>query len=314
MRRSLIKRIREKRGSENYFWKGLILAIDFIVRIAEWRRESLPLVRKVKAAKRARTEMGVAYKDHPRLSLVILSFNHRKNARAIIARLRKTQADEIIVCEDGSVDGSAEEWMKYLVLPNDFLVYSNDIHEIRAYDRAVRLARGRIICMLQDDDIPPESGEWVGQALRLFERYPKLAVLGGYRGRKFGSDVAEREPKYGYQTLWEKVKKIPFSEPDLRIPFMFIPAVSTAPLFCRRDAWIQLGGFDLNYSKAGEPGIGFDYEICFRAWLKGWQVGLYDPGSFKRCVGGSGTSIYCRSLRDKNHQRNQELIRKTQGR
>src|SRR5262249_14575211 len=138
--------------------------------------------KRVAVAKAAAAARPYPHVDHPSLSLILLSFNHRQNIVPILERLRRIPPDELIVCDDGSVDGSEQVWLRRLTQPNDFVVRSNDLHEIRAYNRAVDLARGDIVCVLQDDDIPPEDGTWVAQALGLFERHERLGILGGFLG------------------------------------------------------------------------------------------------------------------------------------
>ena len=64
------------------------------------------LVKKVKARKAARAAMPYSYNETPKVSLIIQSFNHRANKENICERLPLTAHDEMIVCEDGSVDGS----------------------------------------------------------------------------------------------------------------------------------------------------------------------------------------------------------------
>src|SRR5437867_3709517 len=129
------------------------------------------LARRVRVAKQARADSRHKYTDRPNVSVILLSFNHRPNVRRIIERLRRTRAEELIVCEDGSVDGTREEWIKHLTRPNDFMICSNDIHEIRAHNRAISMAAGDIFCILQDDDIPPEDGDWFQLALKLFAEH-----------------------------------------------------------------------------------------------------------------------------------------------
>ena len=51
--------------------------------------------------------------------------------------------------------------MSYLDRPNDFLIHSNDLHEIRILDRAIRFARAEIVCLVQDDDLIPRDGAWL---------------------------------------------------------------------------------------------------------------------------------------------------------
>lgn len=264
------------------------------------------LIGRVKADKRARAATGLAYAERPRLSLIVLSFNHRDNIRAIVEGLRRTSADELIVCDDGSIDGSEREWQRLLTRPNDFLVRSNDIHDSRAYNRAAGLARGELIAILQDDDIPPASGTWADEALALFARYPKLAVLGGHQG--WILDLSEPSLKvrsravYGYRDdkKWAYMRDIPFRDPASGQPFMFVQGVSIGPIFYRRDVFLELGGFNLEYSRAGEVGMLVDHELSLRAWLAGYQVAVLGPVPFRRYVGGQGTVMFGKDERERN--------------
>jgi glycosyltransferase involved in cell wall biosynthesis len=140
--------------------------------------------RRGKAQKQKRKRAGIRYNETPRVSVIIQSFNRVRNVAFLEAHLRATCMDELIVCEDGSIDGSVDEWLRRLTHPNDFLLRSNDLHEIRRYSRAIDLARGDIICLMQDDDRPPKDGGWLAEALQLFGHYPRLAILGGWMGFK----------------------------------------------------------------------------------------------------------------------------------
>ena len=48
--------------------------------------------------------------------------------------------------------------------------------------------------------------------------------------------------------------------------------VNIGPYFIRRKHYEALGGWDYTFSKVGEPGIGYDNELCLRAWLNGYRV------------------------------------------
>lgn len=268
------------------------------------------LVRKVKARKNARAASPYIYTDSPTVSLIIQSFNHRDNIERIVDRLRGTVADELIVCEDGSVDGSEKIWRQQLTRPNDFLIQSNDLHEIRTYNRAISLARGDFVGVLQDDDIPPENPSWVTNAVALFRKYPTLAVLGGWNAWTFDVDNEVLGRPVGPGWLDDSYR-ISLMEPELMLPFRFVGAVGIGPMFFRRIDFEALGGFDLRLSRPGEPGIWLDFDICLRAWLSGRHVGVYETERFERHIGGQGVMMFAGSKLPANWTRNRDYIQGT---
>ena len=233
--------------------QDLVTKIKGRLRIQRMRLRKQLLIRKVKAKKRARAAIPQVYTETPTMSLVVQSFNHRKNITAIMAGVRQTAAEELIVCEDGSVHGSDVAWRREMVRPNDFLVQTNDLHEIRTYNRAISLARGEFVALLQDDDIPPTDGRWVADAVNLFRRYPDLGVLGCWNGCGVRADGDLVYPG-GASEL--SAEEIPCLEPETGLPFMFVDAVWIGPMFFRRDAYTALGGFDLRLSGPGSPASG----------------------------------------------------------
>ncbi|MBU2103121.1 MAG: glycosyltransferase, partial [Candidatus Omnitrophica bacterium] len=233
--------------------------------------------KKVLQYKERRKQKGYAYNEHPLISFIVQSFNHRETVERIVRALRFAGEHEIIVCEDGSIDGSFQQWIKYLDRPNDFLIHSNDIHELRSGDRAARMARGEFICLLQDDSVPPENDAWVRQAIELFREFPDLVALGG----RAGCQYYKESPKI-YQ---------PNHITKGGIPFMFASWTLVDPMFLRKKEFFEIGGLNLNYSPAGKPAIEYDLDLSLRAWVAGFKVGFYHP-PFKRRVGGSGGNLF----------------------
>lgn len=252
------------------------------------------VIERVKAAKRRRRAALAQYREHSDVALIVHSFNRVANVDHLATRLVTLGAREVIVCEDGSVDGSHEKWMSYLHRPNDFLIHSNDLHEIRVLDRAIKFASAEIVCLIQDDDVIPAGSEWLDNALGLFRQYPKLAILGGFMGfRSFHPDPARAQPVWG------------------PAPFEFVHHVNIGPYFVSKSAYLALGGWDCSFSKAGEPGICFESELCLRAWMNGHQVG-YSFVPFKGPPGhyslDGGTMLFSATARRRNQLRNQRRI------
>lgn len=279
------------------------------LRLRKWM-----LIRKVKARKRARAAIPQVYTERPAMSVVIQSFNHRGNVDGIVDGLRRTDVEEIIVCEDGSVDGSAAAWLRRLDRPNDFVIQSNDLHEIRTYDRAVSLARGEIVALLQDDDIPPADGRWTTDAARIFAAHPQIGVLGCWNGcADQRAARALSDPLYPGGAWEVTAADIPFTDGETGLPMMFVDAVWIGPLFFRRDAFLELGGFDHTFSGPGEPGIWLDYDLCMRMWGTGRRVALFGTEPFRRNVGGQGTLMFSGGKRAENYKRNRAYVERTYG-
>lgn len=264
----------------------------------------------VRASKAQRQASGLQFKDAPLVSVIIQSFNQVRNVELLESRLRLTCLDELIVCEDGSVDGSYERWQRLLSRPNDFLIRSNDLHEIRTYSRAIDFTRAEFICLMQDDDRPPVDGSWLARAVEIFRYHPRLAVLGGWCG--FNNYFAE-----AYNAPWLPPGEglIPYRDPNTNLPLMFVENVNIGPYILRRSAYKQLGGFDLAFSAPGTPGICFESEFCYRAWQYGYEVGLTDmPAKLRKGYGGDGyifpggTLLWGRSEREHNEIQNKKRI------
>jgi GT2 family glycosyltransferase len=166
------------------------------------------------------------YEPHetPTLCAIVQSYNHAANVPHIArALVENPLIDEIVVCEDGSVDGSLDAWLEQLRGVRHFVILSNNLHETRCYNRAMRITSANFFVLLQDDDIPPTSSSstssttdiadpqrdafrqanarggagdgasssgggggsdnWVGEALDLFRADPELGLLSGFIGQ-----------------------------------------------------------------------------------------------------------------------------------
>lgn len=296
---------------------SLAQAARALARRWRWRlflRPRSATIENIKSRKAQHEFTGQRYQDHPTVSVIVQSFNQVRNVAALESRLRNTCADELIVCEDGSIDGSHEAWLRRLVGPNDFLLHSNDIHEIRTYGRAIAFARGEIICLMQDDDRPPRDGSWLGDALGVFASYPALAVLGGWCG--FDEYFAV---EYNAPWLPSGLRKIRSIDPHTGLPLIFVENVNIGPYLLRKHVFEQLGGFDLSFSPPGEPGITFEAEFCYRAWRQGYQVALTDipvkleAGEESYILPG-GTSLWGNDARVRNERVNKQRIEELYGR
>lgn len=244
-------------------------------------------------------EQSLSYNEEPLITFIVQFFNKKQNINKLIPRLRVNLNEELIIIDDGSSDGSYGEWPALLNRPNDFLIRANDLFEIRTYDRAISMARGKYICLLQDDDLPPVDNIWIKQAIQLFENHNNLLILGGRDATTLLTpDPVSSESESCYYRKGDiagtpgvakyKIYKKPlFKDPKTGIPFMFSMSVNRAPTFIRRQQFLDLGGIDQSYA----PFQCDDTDACIRAWQNGFQVGFYSC-PFIRDVGIGGMRAF----------------------
>lgn len=246
---------------------------------------------------KCRCRQAETYTDaaQPVLTAIVQSFNHVGNVPKISAALVGSPAiDEIVVCEDGSSDGSLGAWRTALTRPNDFIIRSNNLHELRSYNRAMRMASGDVVVLLQDDDLPPPDGKWLDTALALFRDKPDLGLLGGYIGQTWDPDTG-KGAEYGEQFSTHggvrkgNTQRLAYTDPSTGVPFMYVECAWIAPVFIRRDLLRKAGGLELAIAKRGEPGVWQDCVASYETWVNGYTVGIFDA-PFARGVGGHGSA------------------------
>ena len=187
------------------------------------------------------------YRNEPAVSFIIQSHNKSLQICHILPKLRQFKDAEIIVIDDGSsmehtkrlteaLTGANEFMLRAndlfenvtteaLTGANEFMLRANDLFENVTYDKAIRLANGKYLALMQDDD-DFEDVSWVTEAIELFNKYPKMVILGG----KWALDVKfhpEQEKGCGTKREMGDAK------------FQFVDAVNRAPMWIRKDLYEQ---------------------------------------------------------------------------
>ncbi|KAG2489688.1 hypothetical protein HYH03_011797 [Edaphochlamys debaryana] len=153
-------------------------------------------------------------------------------------------------------------------------VFSWNVHEVRGYNRASRLARGRYMVVWQDDQVPPEDGQWLGDMMRIFDAHPLMGVLGMNTHRLCRQH--ERTNRFG--PVWFE------KDPAMGVKWTYAQYVDFAPLAIRASIFREVGGLDEGLGQRGDCGIWSDWELSARVWMDGWTVGFtymdgrYDDG------------------------------------
>ncbi|GAX78604.1 hypothetical protein CEUSTIGMA_g6043.t1 [Chlamydomonas eustigma] len=246
-------------------------------------------VRNIKGCVYARLNTQM-FEHRPKVSLLMQYFKRPQMIYSYIDQMRKcneTVALELLVNVDHPRDHEPWAMASYnssgMVVP----VFSNNIHEVRSYNRLAHMARGDYLILVADDDIPPEDCGWISRVVSILDKWPSVGIL-GIRNfvTCFNLDAGNRG-EY-------------FKDPVLDLTMHFVEKVDMAPMVVRKSAFINIGGMDETTTEPGECGILTDWDLCIRMWVAGWQVmaakqvimghdqeagGTHKPETAERCWG-----------------------------
>jgi len=229
------------------------------------------------------------YVADPVISFIIQTHNRSDAVVKLVDKLALMNNTETIVIDDGSEPHHHEKLVSKLNRGNQFLLRSNDLYEVITYDRAIYLARGHLVVLLQDDD-DFDGYDWISRAVTLFSEIADLVILGGRLAITPKPYPKTQDGAIGNYTLEGRHGHIDNlmahelgTNPVFPEEFQFTPVVVRAPMWIRRSQFLEhLSHIDPSYA----PFLVDDYELCLRAWETGLKVGYY-PANFK--IQGMGT-------------------------
>lgn len=192
------------------------------------------------------------------VSFVIPLYNCLDLTRAMLASLRATLPEgieqEIILVDDGSTDGT-REWLGTLSgEPFRVLLNPANLGYAGANNRGAALARGDLLCLLNNDLVLTPG--WLEPMLALQRSLPAPGAIGNVQLNARTGDV-------DHAGIFINAKGKPQHDADAgssRARVRRAPAVTGACLLIARDLWNQLGGFDEGFLNGGE-----DVDLCLRA-------------------------------------------------
>ena len=218
-----------------------------------------------------------------KISVVIPSWNGaallRRNLPAVLAACERYGDGEVVVCDDGSDDGTAER------MARDFPAVRVVMRSVnggfaKAANDGIHAASGKIVVCL-NNDIRPEP-DFLGHLVRALEREPDLlAAAPRILNQRFGGDEARTLAVFrrGFVDLVFPDREVhPLPE---RGPSPILYACGGAAAF-RRERFLALGGFDASY----HPFYWEDVDVGWRARRRGWGS-VHVPASVVHHEGGA---------------------------
>lgn len=206
-------------------------------------------------------------------SIIVPSYNKLSRLRFVLASFAHQAGDfEIVVCNDGSTDGT-EEYLRDVHLPYHLSVVSG-LHEgaASARNRAAQSAEGDVL-IFSDDDMVPAPG-FVDHHVQACTDADVLS-----RGVRWSVPVTEVDGLMelagdweGCVTVWSHARLTvaeDFAVKTLRgetpFPYRFLQSC-TSNMAVRRETFERLGAFDRRF---GTGWGGEDTEFGYRAQLDG---------------------------------------------
>jgi glycosyltransferase involved in cell wall biosynthesis len=216
--------------------------------------------------------------EHPLVSIIIPAYNHGSYIRhAIESIINQTFSRwELIIIDDGSVDGTEKIVDKYSDQPNIQVLHQENQGLSASLNRGLDLAQGRYFGFLPSDDLfYPEK---LDIQVRWLEARPDVAALAGYQTLidHDGQPLTDHHVQN-----WFDVS--PISREDFLLGLLERNFVSAPSVLLRTEILRDLGGFDPDYIFTQ------DYDLWFRL-LKHYEMKvLPKPVVYYRWHGGNLT-------------------------
>lgn len=225
---------------------SLLRAISIVpLALASWLRE------------RKRTPPPESY--HPSVSVIIAAYNERKVIGRTVQAVLNSQYQplEVIVVDDGSQDGTADEVERLFGhLPNVRVLRQTNQGKAVALNHALKYASGEVLVALDADTLfLPDT---IGALVQAFAD-PRVGAVAG--NVKVGNRV-------NVLTRWQAIEYITNQNMDRRAYALLnaVPVVPGAAGAWHREAVVQCGGYQSDT-------MAEDMDLTWRVRRAGWKIG-----------------------------------------
>jgi GT2 family glycosyltransferase len=190
-----------------------------------------------------------------RASVIIPAYNSADTIEDTLRALKEqTEKDfEVIVVDDGSIDGTRDVVEKY-----DVKLFRQDhMGPAAARNLGARKATGEVVVFTDSDCVPQQ--DWLKEMLNPMEEPGIVGVQGRYKTRQ--RELIARFAQLEIEERYQRMKKQEYID--------FIGSYSAA---YRRRVFLEVGGFDESFPMAS----GEDPELSFRLAKQGYKMVFND--------------------------------------
>ncbi|OGI22336.1 MAG: hypothetical protein A2808_01065 [Candidatus Moranbacteria bacterium RIFCSPHIGHO2_01_FULL_55_24] len=224
-----------------------------------------------------------------KVSAVIVNYDGKEYADKCVNSIFEGGFDdlEVIVVDNGSVDGSVEYLKeKYRAYSERLKVVALDKNYGPSYARneGVRVAEGKYIGFL-DNDTEVEKN-WAEAAVAEFEKDAKVGIIQCKlilsKEREKLDYVGEYIGQNGFLVQRAQTAEVDYGQYDQKVEIL---AAKSAGMFIRKDAFEKISGFDPDYFIYVE-----ETDLGWRCWLAGYKA-IFIPESVVYHEFGTSTII-----------------------
>jgi GT2 family glycosyltransferase len=208
-------------------------------------------------------------------AVIVLNYNGRAFLDACLNSLTALASPaRLVLADNGSSDGSLA-YVRERYPAVETLDLGRNLGFVSGYNAAIQQVAEPWLVLLNNDAVL--QPDWVQILLHWAAEHPRAAVLGGkllFEPTQPGNSSVLQSAGASFTDAGTAFE-IGWGLPDqgqyeaARV----VGAIPGAALLVRRDVFLELGGFDESYEAYLE-----DVDLCWRAWLRGYEV-HYVPGA-----------------------------------
>jgi len=194
-----------------------------------------------------------------KFSIVIPNWNGQRLLEKNLPAVLATNADEIIIVDNGSTDNSLQSIISLKSPKIKIVKNKENLGFARAVNQGVEAAKNEIVVLLNNDVVPEK--DFLTPLIEDFQDEKVFAV-------------SLNEPQWSWaKGEWIKGFVEHQPGPKTKNPHLSFWASGGSGAF-RRNIWLELGGFDEIF----KPFYWEDIDLSYRAWKRGYKV-IWDPRS-----------------------------------